>query len=102
MLSLIVAKKFDLEFMPFLILCRDINFSINFRLGKFFVATKQKLSRQKFVYAPVDLCRNIKKSCRDMFYVRCDIKELCCNKLFLVKSNVSTNFVPTETKCVAT
>ena len=34
--------------------------------------------------------------------VRHDIKELCCSKLFLVKSNVSTNFVAIKRKYVAT
>ena len=53
-LSLIVVIKIDLEFMPFLILCRDKKFSINFRLLQFFVVTEKKLLRHKFVYAPVD------------------------------------------------
>ena len=35
-------------------------------------------------------------------FVRHDIKELCRDKLFLVKSNVSTNFVATKIKYVAT
>ena len=33
-------------------------FSRNFRLGQFFVATEQKLSRHNFVYAPIELCRD--------------------------------------------
>ena len=68
---------------------------------------EQKLSRQKFVHAPGDLHRDIEKSCRDIFFflgfmcaARRDIKELCRDKLFLVKSNVSTNFVMTERKYV--
>ena len=39
---------------------------------------------------------------RFMCAARCDIKELCRDKLFLVKSNVSTNFVMTERKYVVT
>ena len=39
---------------------------------------------------------------RFMCVVPRDIKELCCDKFFLVKSNVSTNFVATERKHVST
>ena len=39
--------------------CHDINFELKFGLGQLFVVTKQKLSRQNFIYAPIELCRDI-------------------------------------------